>query len=88
MDTYFETAAAAATFAINQATIKGYDVSPDDIHSQIVCGGTYNRLRPSVGETHRFTLELLTPSGRVSKKCLHIQIYGTPSAYELNSYIS
>lgn len=87
-DTYFKTASEAADYAREMAEKKGYEVDEDSWHTQIVTGGRYNRLRPGVGKTHSFIIDLLK-NGKPQRKALSISIYGMDSGnYELTTYIN
>ena len=86
--TYFRTASAAADYARGMAEKKGYEIDEDDWHSQIALGGKYNRLRPGVGKTHSFIVQLLK-NDKPQRKALSISLYGMPSGnYELTTYIN
>ena len=86
--TYFKAAYEAAEYAKNQAEKKGFQVDEDDWQSQIGMGGKYNRMRPSVGKTHSFSIGL-TKNGKPQRKNLNISLYGMDSGqYELNYYIN
>ena len=87
-DTYFKTASEASEYAKKQAEKKGFQVDEDDWQSQIGMGGRYNRMRPSVGKTHSFSIGL-TKNGKPQKKSLNISLYGMDSGkYELIHYIN
>lgn len=87
-DTYFKAAYEAAEYAKKQAEKKGFQVDEDDWQSQIGMGGRYNRLRPSVGKTHSFSIGL-TKNGKPQRKNLNISLYGMDSGkYELTHYIN
>jgi len=86
--TYFRTASEAADYARSMAEKKGYEIDEDDWHSQIALGGKYNRLRPGVGKTHSFIVQLLK-NGKPQRKALSISLYGMGSGnYELTTYIN
>ena len=86
--TYFRTASEAADYARGMAEKKGYEIDEDDWHSQIALGGKYNRLRPGVGKTHSFIVQLLK-NGKPQRKALNISLYGMDSgSYELTYYIN
>ena len=86
--TYFRTASSAADYARGMAEKKGYEIDEDDWHSQIALGGKYNRLRPGVGKTHSFIVQLLK-NGKPQRKALSISLYGMGSGnYELTTYIN
>ena len=85
---YFKTAGSAVEFAKEQAEKKGYKVDYSDWFTQIACGGRYGRLRPSVGEYHKFIIELSKDNKKVNK-CLSITLYGMDSGnFELVNYIN
>jgi hypothetical protein len=87
-DTYFKSASEAVDAARTMAEKKGYEIDENDWHSQIVLGGKYNRLRPGVGKTHSFIVQLLK-NDKPQRKALSISLYGMPSGnYELTTYIS
>jgi len=87
-DTYFKAAYEAAEYAKKQVEKKGFQVDEDDWQSQIGFGGKYNRMRPSVGKTHSFSIGL-TKNGKPQRKNLNISLYGMDSGhYELNYYIN
>ena len=87
-DTYFKAAYEAAEYAKKQAEKKGFQVDEDDWQSQIGFGGKYNRMRPSVGKTHSFSIGL-TKNGKPQRKNLNISLYGMDSGqYELTYYIN
>jgi len=87
-DTYFKAAYEAAEYAKKQAEKKGFQVDEDDWQSQIGMGGKYNRMRPSVGKTHSFSIGL-TKNGKPQRKNLNISLYGMDSGqYELTHYIN
>jgi hypothetical protein len=87
-DTYFKAAYEAAEYAKKQVEKKGFLVDEDDWQSQIGMGGRYNRLRPSVGKTHSFSIGL-TKNGKPQRKNLNISLYGMDSGqYELTHYIN
>lgn len=70
---------------------KELEISHNDFEREITFGGAEGRLRPSVGETKRISLELLKADGAYTGKYLHAQLYGRDSVskpYELNMYIS
>ena len=51
-------------------------------------GGRYGRLRPGVGETHKFSISLIK-NDKPQKKNLNISLYGMESGkYELTYYIN
>lgn len=86
--TYFRTASEAAEYARSMAEKKGYEIDENDWHSQIALGGKYNRLRPGVGKTHSFIVQLLK-NGKPQRKALSISLYGMGSGnYELTTYIN
>lgn len=87
-DTYFKAAYEAAEYAKKQVEKKGFQVDEDDWQSQIGFGGKYNRMRPSVGKTHSFSIGLIK-NGKPQRKNLNISLYGMDSGqYELNYYIN
>ena len=87
-DTYFKTASEAADAAREMAEKKGYEIDEDDWHSQIALGGKYNRLRPGIGKTHSFIVQLLK-NGKPQRKAVSISLYGMASGnYELTTYIN
>ena len=87
-DTYFKSASEAADAARAMAEKKGYEIDENDWHSQIALGGKYNRLRPGVGKTHSFIVQLLK-NGKPQRKALSISLYGMESGnYELTTYIN
>lgn len=87
-DVYFKTASAAADAARQMANKRGFEVDEDEWQTQIAAGGGYNRLRPSVGKTHSYSISL-TKNGKPQRKNLQISIYGMPSGkYELTAYIN
>lgn len=86
--TYFKTASEAADYARGMAEKKGYEIDENDWHSQIALGGKYNRLRPGVGKTHSFIVQLLK-NDKPQRKALSISLYGMGSGnYELTTYIN
>ena len=87
-DTYFKAAYEAAEYAKKQAEKKGFQVDEDDWQSQIGMGGKYNRMRPSVGKTHSFSIGL-TKNGKPQRKNFNISVYGMESGkFELTHYIN
>lgn len=87
-DTYFKSASEAADAARAMAEKKGYEIDENDWHSQIALGGKYNRLRPGVGKTHSFIVQLLK-NDKPQRKALSISLYGMASGnYELTTYIN
>lgn len=85
---YFKSATDAVQYAILQTEKQGYKVDDSDWFTQISCGGEYGRLRPSVGEYHRFILELSKDNKKVNN-CLSITLYGMDSGnFELVNYIN
>jgi len=87
-DTYFKAAYEAAEYAKKQAEKRGFQVDEDDWQTQIGFGGKYNRMRPSVGKTHSFSIGL-TKNGKPQRKNLNISLYGMDSGqYELTHYIN
>jgi hypothetical protein len=87
-DTYFKSASEAADAARVMAEKKGYEIDENDWHSQIALGGKYNRLRPGIGKTHSFIVQLLK-NGKPQRKALSISLYGMASGnYELTTYIN
>jgi len=87
-DTYFKSASEAVEYAREMAEKKGYEIDEDDWQSQIGFGGKYNRLRPGVGKTHSFIVQLLK-NGKPQRKALSISLYGMGSgSYELTYYIN
>lgn len=82
MKVYHETYTSAIEEALQDAEIRGFQVSDEDRFNAIGSGPG----RPKQGETTRHSLEL-----EGTEKMLHIQVYnrgdGIPLAYELNSYI-
>lgn len=84
---YFKSAYESVEYARKQVEKKGFQVDEDDWESQIGTGGRYNRLRPSVGKTHSFSIGL-TKNGKPQRKKLNISLYGMDGHYELNYYIS
>ena len=87
-DTYFKSASEAADAARAMAEKKGYEIDENDWQSQIALGGKYNRLRPGVGKTHSFIVQLLK-NGKPQRKALSISLYGMESGnYELTTYIN
>jgi len=86
--TYFHSFSGAATEAAKMAEKQGYTIDEDDWFSQVATGGRYSRSRPSVGETHRFTVGL-EKRGKKANKALHFQVYGMQNGkYELNAYVN
>ena len=87
-ETYFKAAYEAAQYARKQAEKKGFQIDEKDWESQIGFGGKYNRLRPSVGKSHTFSIGLLK-NGKPQRKALIITLYGMDSGkYELTHYIN
>ena len=86
-DTYFKAAYEAAEYAKKQVEKKGFQVDEDEWQSQIGFGGKYNRMRPSVGKTHSFSIGL-TKNGKPQRKNLNISLYGMDRGYELTYYIN
>lgn len=79
-NSYTHAIEAAKAYALK----KGYEISDDEMWTKVAM----NSKRPSVGKTTRVSLEL-TRGGKVQKKMLHIQVYGTDRyGYELNAYIN
>lgn len=85
--TYFDTFTGAAEEAARIAELEGYQIDEDDWFRQVGTGGRYTRSRPSVGDTHRFSIDLLK-RGKPSKKALHFQVYNMGNKYELNAYVN
>ncbi len=87
-DTYFKTASAAVQFAKTQTEERGFEIDDKDWNSEITMGGRYGRLRPGVGETHKFSISLIK-NDKPQKKNLNISLYGMESGkYELTYYIN
>lgn len=85
---YYPTASGAAQIARDRAEKRGYEIDEDDWFNNIAVGGKYNRLRPSIGDTHSYTIRLLK-NGKPQRKSLRITIYGMASgSYELVDYIA
>lgn len=86
--TYFNSFTEAAEEAAKVAEKQGYQIDEDDWFRQVGTGGRYSRSRPSIGDTHRFTVEL-HKRGKPARQALHFQVYGMKSGkYELNAYVS
>ena len=85
---YFKTASEAVDYARKMIEKRGFEIDEDDWQSKIALGGKYNRLRPSIGKTHSFSIGLLK-NGKPQRKALQISLYGMPSGkYELTYYIN
>lgn len=85
---YFKSATSAVEFARKETENKGYRVDWSSWFTQISCGGRYGRLRPSIGEYHKFIIELSKDNKKVNK-CLSITLYGMDSGnFELVNYIN
>ena len=85
---YFKSATSAVEFARQETEKKGYIVDWSSWFTQIACGGRYGRLRPSIGEYHTFTVDLIK-GDKESDKCLSITLYGMDSGnFELVNYIN
>ena len=83
---YHPSFTSAATAAKEYAQRKGYEIDEDGWWNSVATGGRYTRSRPSVGKTHKFSVEL-TKGGKPQRKQLHFQVHGMDSGYELNAYI-
>lgn len=85
---YYKTASSAVDAARENIEFRGYKVCEDDWRTKIAHGGRYNRLRPSTGEYHSFTISLFK-NDKPQRKCLHITLYGMASGnFELVSYLN
>lgn len=85
---YYKTAIGAAEAARELTEALGYQVCENDWTTQIVHGGRYNRLRPSVGMNHSYSISLLK-NDKPQRKCLQISLYGMPSGkFELVNYVN
>lgn len=80
---YHNTYSSAVNAALEYVKSKGYDPDEDDVWNQISTGPT----KPAAGKTNKATISLVK-NGKPQRKALHIQIYGTGTRYELNTYIS
>jgi hypothetical protein len=81
-ETYHNSYTSAITAAKEYAEKQGYEINDDDSFTKIGMGPR----KPSEGKTNRFSIEL-SKDGKVSRKQLHIQVYGMKNQYELNAYI-
>tara|TARA_Y100000389_G_C17431098_1_gene502677 strand:+ start:300 stop:638 length:339 start_codon:yes stop_codon:yes gene_type:complete len=87
-DTYFHSFSEAVDHARKVVEFRGYTIDEDDWSRCITFGGKYSRSRPSVGDTHSFSIGLLK-RGKPISQALQIIVYGMPSgAYELTQYIN
>ena len=85
---YYKTAIGAAEAARELTEALGYQVCENDWTTQIVHGGIHNRLRPSVGMNHSYSIALLK-NDKPQRKCLQISLYGMPSGkFELVNYVN
>lgn len=85
---YYKTAIEAAEAARELTEALGYQVCENDWTTQIVHGGRHNRLRPSVGMNHSYSISLLK-NDKPQRKCLQISLYGMPSGkFELVNYVN
>jgi hypothetical protein len=82
LETYHKSYTSAINAAKEYAEKKGYEINDDDSFTKIGMGPR----KPSEGKTNRFSIEL-SKDGKVSRKQLHIQVYGMKNQYELNAYI-
>lgn len=64
----------------------GFEMNKEDVYTQVETGGTYGRARPSVGQTHKFSIRL-EQNGEETNKTIQFQVYGMETSYELNMYI-
>jgi hypothetical protein len=81
-ETYHNSYTSAINAAKEYAEKQGYEINDDDSFTKIGMGPR----KPSEGKTNRFSIEL-SKDGKVSRKQLHIQVYGMKNQYELNAYI-
>jgi hypothetical protein len=81
-ETYHNSYTSAINAAREYAEKQGYEINDDDSFTKIGMGPR----KPSEGKTNRFSIEL-SKDGKVSRKQLHIQVYGMKNQYELNTYI-
>lgn len=81
-EVYHKSYTSAINAAKEYAEKQGYEINDDDSFTKIGMGPR----KPSEGKTNRFSIEL-AKDGKVSRKQLHIQVYGMKNSYELNAYI-
>lgn len=87
-ETYHDSFTNAAQAAREMVEKRGYTIDEDDWQSQVALNGRYNRARPEVGKTHRFTIGLLK-DGKPQRKALTFTVYGMESGkYELVAYVN
>ena len=87
-DTYFHSFSEAVEYAREVAESRGFTIDEVDWANSITFGGKYSRSRPSVGDTHSFSIGLLKRNKPVLQ-ALQIIVYGMPSgSYELTHYIN
>ena len=81
-EVYHKSYTSAINAARDYAEKQGYEINDDDSFTKIGMGPR----KPSEGKTNRFSIEL-SKDGKVSRRQLHIQVYGMKNSYELNAYI-
>ena len=81
-ETYHKSYTSAINAAREYAEKQGYEINDDDSFTKIGMGPR----KPSEGKTNRFSIEV-SKDGKVSRRQLHIQVYGMKNGYELNAYI-
>ena len=81
-ETYHKSYTSAINAAREYAEKQGYEINDDDSFTKIGMGPR----KPSEGKTNRFSIEL-SKDGKLSRRQLHIQVYGMKNGYELNAYI-
>lgn len=87
-ETYYNSFTSAAQAAREMVEKRGYTIDEDDWQSQVALNGRYNRARPEVGKTHRFTVGLIK-DGKPQRKALTFTVYGMESGkYELTAYVN
>ena len=88
-ETYFDTFSSAVQYAKEQLEEEGYVIDEDDWFREIGTGGKYTRSRPSTGDTHRFSIDLIEHKrGGNTKMNAQIQVYSMENGkYELNYYV-
>lgn len=80
---YHPSYSSAVQHAISQAEKQGFTVDMDDYTQKVAFGPK----KPSAGKTNSFSITLMDKSGKISKKQLHMQVYGMEGGkYELNMY--
>jgi len=83
---FHPTYTSAVTEALSVAMLDGYTTDDEDFFHTVSTG----TVKPSEGNTTRFSLPLYSPKGTECREALHVQVYnrGTDrNTYELNCYI-